>query len=363
LKIAIICSGLVHRGGIERVVLELVKFFKADIITGEYNSSDTFDEFFNFNLKVLYKGELPQRIKSIVIKNKFRSLNLDYDFYIFVGGGSCLGASRKNKPNLWWCCAPTIWLYSTSKQDLARLNPLKRALIKLLFPVLKKIDKKNVSNIDEIISISENVKQRVKEVYGRNSEIIFPFVDTDKFKFINYGDFYLSSARLTPDKRVDIIIKAFQKMPSKKLIVSGGGSELENIRKMAKGYDNIEVLGWISDERLAELYGKSIATIATSYYEDFGMIAVESMAAGKPVIASKDKGFAETIIDGKTGYLIEPSVPEVIKSVERLTKEKAKSMRDFCEKRAQEFSLKSFLEKFDKKVKERLNEHSRILER
>ena len=230
----------------------------------------------------------------------------------------------------------------------------KRLLIKSLFPLIRRYDKDNVKNIQNIISISRNVQERVKNIYNRESDIIFPLVDVNRFKFISSGDFYFSSARLTPDKRVDVIVDAFKDMPDKKLIVASGGSDLDKIKKLADGYGNISVLGWVSDEKLAELYGTCVASIAASYFEDFGMIATESMAAGKPVIASGDKGFAESIVDGETGILIDPTKSEIVKAVNKLDKRKALSMRYSCEKRAKLFSKEVFVSKVGAVVREEI---------
>jgi len=358
MKIAILVDSLTNKGGVQRVVLSLAKTFNADIYTGRYNPKTTFSELDKFNIKVIGNEKLPLRLGSLFLKFKFKRLKLNYDFYIFLGG-EALGAAKKNKPNLWWCCTPRIWLYYTTKQDLAILGFLKRSMIRLLLPFLRFEDKAKVKHIENIVSISENVKQRVKKVYNRDTKVIYPFVDIAKFRYIKSEDFYLSTARLTPDKRVDIIVEAFKEMPDKKLIVASGGCDLEKIKKLAKGYKNIEVLGWISDKKLAELYGKCLVTIAASYFEDFGMIAIESMAAGKPVIAPGDKGFAETVIDKKTGLLIDPTKKNIIRAVKELTPEKARKMRSLCEKRAKLFTKEKFIKDMKNTINEILNSYEK----
>lgn len=357
MKVAILVDVLGNKGGIERIVLLQAKLFNADIYAGRYIPKTTFKEFNNFKITEINKTKFPQRIWSFYNRIKFCKLNLTkYDLVIMHGGGS-LSAAKNNKNNIWYCHAPTIWLYSTTNEDLGRIGFFKRNIIKLIIPFLKKIDKKNVSFVKKIITNSKNVKERVLKIYNRTSEVIYPPVDLEKFKYESTNNFYLSSARLTPDKRVDVIVKAFQQMPDKKLVVASGGSDLEKIKKLAENYKNIEVLGWVSDEKLKELYGGCIATLAASYYEDFGMIAIESMAAGKPMIASLDKGFAESIINNKTGFLINPTMEEIIKYVKILDKKKAIFMKDACENRAKLFSEEIFMGKFKKSVKEIFNEN------
>lgn len=358
MKVAILVDSLTNKGGVQRVVLLLAKIFNADIYTGRYNLRTTFSELNKFNIKVIGNKKLPFRLGSLFLKHKFKRLKLNYDFYIFLGG-EALGAAKKNKPNLWWCCTPRIWLYYTTKRDLAILGFLKRNIIRLLLPLLRFEDKFKVKHVENIVSISENVRQRVKKIYNRDTKIIYPFVDIATFRYIKSGDFYLSTARLTPDKRVDVIVEAFKEMPDKRLIVASGGCDLEKIKKLAKGCKNIEVLGWVSDKKLAELYGNCLATIAASYFEDFGMIAIESMAAGKPVIAPGDKGFAETVIDGKTGFLIDPTKKNIVEAVKKLTSKKAKEMRNICEKRAKLFSKEKFIKDMKNTVNEILNSYEK----
>lgn len=350
MKIAILMDKLSNKGGIERIVLLQAKELNADIYTGKIERETTFEGFKDLNIIEINKTNLPQRVWSIYNRLKFKNLKLkDYDLVISHSGAS-LGVRHKNL--LWFCCSPTIWLYSTTDEDLKDLSKLKRNLIKSLFPIIKFIDKSNVKNAKNIITISENVKQRVKEIYNRDSTLIYPPVNLKDFKFIESGDFYLSPARLTPYKRVDVIVKAFQKMPDKKLIVSGGGSDLEKIKELAEGYKNIEVLGWVSDKKLSDLYGKCKCVIASSYFEDFGMIATEGMSAGKPVIAPNDKGFAESIIQDKTGYLIDPTEENIINAVKKIDKRDTLAMREDCEERAKFFSEDKFLEKLKGVIKD-----------
>tara|TARA_Y100000310_G_scaffold340214_2_gene435229 strand:+ start:277 stop:1374 length:1098 start_codon:yes stop_codon:yes gene_type:complete len=363
LKVAILVDDLTNRGGIQRAVLSMAKIFNADIYAGKYSPNKTFKGFSKFRITVLNKLNLSQRVDKLYLNYKYKFLKLDkYDIYILLGGAS-LNSAKANRPNLWWCCSPRIWLYHTTDTDLKRVSFLKRMLIYCLLPFLRLEDKLNVKNVQNIKSIAKNVRFRVKKIYDRDSEIIYPFVDLNKFKYLKSGDYYLSSARLTSDKKVDLIVEAFKLMPDKKLIIASGGSELENIKKISQNYKNIKVLGYVSDKKLSKLYGDCIATIATSYYEDFGMIAIESMAAGKPVIASNDMGFRESVIHGKTGYLIDPKITEIIKYVNILDKKSSISMRKNCEKRAEQFSEDIFIKKFKKTVKEIIDENKKLSKR
>ncbi|HIF02907.1 MAG TPA: glycosyltransferase, partial [Nitrospinaceae bacterium] len=157
--------------------------------------------------------------------------------------------------------------------------------------------------------------------------------------------YYLSTARLAPYKRVDIIIKAFSKLPKKRLIVSSTGPDEKYLKQLAKGFDNIQFRGDVNEHELQQLIGNSISTIYIPQDEDFGMSPVESMSAGKPVIGVSEGGLLETVVHTKTGWLTspDPSPEELIRAIKEMTPGQALSMRDTCEKRADIFCTNNFI--------------------
>jgi glycosyltransferase involved in cell wall biosynthesis len=146
-------------------------------------------------------------------------------------------------------------------------------------------------------------------------------------------------------KRVDMIVKAFLRMPDKKLIVTSGGSELAHLKRIADNAPNIVFTGWVNEDRLRELVGRAIATIYVPIDEDFGMSPVESMAAGKPVIGVAEGGMLETVVQAETGTLIpgELSPEKVAHAVHKLTPARALEMREVCENRAAAFHPDRFI--------------------
>lgn len=367
MKIAVLVDRLTNYGGIERIVLLTAERFNADIYTGWYVPETTFPGFRQQMIHELlpYRSKLynlPYRLRGRYLQYLFNRLDLEdnYDVYILHGGKSLEAAGRCH-PNIWYCHSPTKWLYNPKlySQELSRRRFPVRQIFQVACWMLRRRDQRNVGFVDKIAVNSVNIKKQVMEVYSRDSTVIYPPVDLSKFRYRETGDFYLSTARLSPDKRVDVIVSAFREMPDKKLVVASGGMELPKIKKMAEGCSNIEVLGWVSEETLADLYSTCTATICASLYEDFGMIAVESMAAGKPVIASGDNsGFSETIIDGKTGLLINPTKENIKKAVEYLTPEKAASMRKECEKKAEEYSEEKHINKMRELIYAVMKSHS-----
>lgn len=365
MKIALAVDKLENYGGVERIVSLIADRFDVDIYTGWYRPDVTFQNLREKRVSQLiptgshlHKKSM-YRLRGRYLQHRFKTLRMaGYDAYLTFGGKS-LGIARRHHPCIWHCQAPTRWLYDLYFEELKKFSFPKKQLFQISCFFLRREDQENVRHVDRIIAISGNVRDRVKKTYGRASVIAYPPVNLARFRYKKTGDFYLSSARLTPDKRVDVIVSAFREIPDKKLVVAGGGPDLEKIRQMASGYPNIEVLGWVSEEKLEELYADCIATIAASLHEDFGLVATESMAAGKPAIAPGDKGFAETVIDKKTGLLIDPNKENIIAAVKYLTPEKAKEMRIDCERRAQDFSEEKYLENLRRAIGDAVAEYEK----
>jgi len=234
---------------------------------------------------------------------------------------------------------------------------------------------KAICHMDHIITNSNTVRERTERYLGRDSLVVYPPCETERFRWIEEGNFFLSTARVDPLKRVALIVEAFMNMPEKRLVVVSGGLDLPKICRMAKGAQNIEILGWVDDEKFSDLMGRCIATIYIPRNEDFGISPVESMAAGKPVIGVQEGGLLETVGDveglkaegmGRVedvggglmftdcGVLVpkDPGVGDVVKAVEWMTMERALRMRGACEARARRFDTRVFLKKMQDVLEE-----------
>jgi glycosyltransferase involved in cell wall biosynthesis len=203
-----------------------------------------------------------------------------------------------------------------------------------------------VERMDLILVNSENVRQRLLNYLQLSAVVVYPPVATERFTWRGDDGYYLSVARLEPNKRVDIVIRAFLAMPQRKLVVASGGSEFKRLKYLAQGAPNIQFVGWQSEEALSELVGWARAVVYLPVDEDFGMSPVEAMAAGKPVIGVAEGGLLETVQHGVTGWLIQPAptaagVQQAVRSLESLN---ASKLRVACEERAKEFSEQRFLD-------------------
>jgi len=214
-------------------------------------------------------------------------------------------------------------------------------------------DKESTTYIDKIIVNSNNVKKRVKKYYNRNSIIINPPIAISKFKYNNKKDYWLSVNRICPEKRIEIQIKAFAKLPHKNLVIIGGFDQnnLEYVKKLKKiSAKNVKFIGNIDEEKLLNYYSNCKGFITTSKDEDFGMTPVEAMASGKPVIAPNEGGYKETVIDGVTGRLIDNINPDkLIDAIKEIGKN-PKRYKNACLKQAKKFDTKIFI----KKIKEQI---------
>jgi len=177
LKVAIFAQEIVNRGGAERIILEQARLFNADIYTGKYDRKTTFDEFKNMKIEIV-PSKFSGRLNSLYLYYKFRKMKLrkKYDLYI-LHGGAVLGLAKKYHPNLWYCHCPIRWLYDMYKDELNKMKGAKKIVFIIISSILRIIDKNNVMYVDKIVTNSINVKKRVKRIYRRNSDVVYPFVD------------------------------------------------------------------------------------------------------------------------------------------------------------------------------------------
>ncbi|MBI4036606.1 glycosyltransferase [Candidatus Daviesbacteria bacterium] len=212
---------------------------------------------------------------------------------------------------------------------------------------------------DILVANSKNVQARIKKFYRRDAEVIYPPVEIKKFEIPAKGEarqrqgYFLTVGRLVRGKGIDIVIEACGRL-GLSLKVVGTGPEKENLESSIKNkaLKNIEFLGQVSDEELAKLYAGAKATIVASEDEDFGIVPVESMAAGTPVIAPKYGGYLETVIDGKTGILYEAGeLIEAIKKFEKIVFKPAD-----CQNQAEKFSKERFKKEILDLVKENVKD-------
>ena len=212
-------------------------------------------------------------------------------------------------------------------------------------------DLRTANGVDAFVANSGFIARRIWKTYRREADVVWPPVDVNGFSFCRQkDDYYLTASRLVPYKRIDLIAEAFANMPGRRLKVVGEGPEREKIERIAAGHPNIELLGYQSPARLAELMGAARAFVFAAE-EDFGIAPVEAQACGTPVIAYGRGGALETVragdVPNPTGiHFGEQTVPAVIGAVDRFEREGGSIRAEDCRRNAERFSAEHFRESF-----------------
>ncbi|HIP35874.1 MAG TPA: glycosyltransferase family 4 protein [Crocinitomix sp.] len=232
---------------------------------------------------------------------------------------------------------------------------LKGKLAKYFLHKIRMWDISTINRVDHYIANSNYIARRIKKIYGKESTVIYPPVDVEKFKLHEEKeDFYLTASRMVPYKKIDLIVEAFSKT-DKKLIVIGTGPDMEKIKSFAK--NNVEFLGFASDKVLLAYMQKAKAFVFAAE-EDFGIVPVEAQACGTPVICLGKGGTKETVIDKVTGiHFEEQTVTSLLNAIDRFED------LEFNSKKIREHALKFSKERFEKKIEEFVNEKYEIFKK
>ncbi len=229
-------------------------------------------------------------------------------FDLIISSSHCVAKGVRTPPgslHICYCYTPMryIWDLYDDYFSPERAGLLTRLGMRLALKPLRRWDVASASRPHHFIAISEHIRRRIRSIYGKPSDVIYPPVDTDRFRLSTRDEgFFLVAGALVPYKRADLAVQAFSRSGDR-LVVAGDGPELDRLRKSAS--PNVTFTGWVSDEELKSLYEQCTALVFPGE-EDFGIVPVEAMACGKPVIAYGRGGACETVVDtpgGGTGVL------------------------------------------------------------
>ena len=182
------------------------------------------------------------------------------------------------------------------------------------FAPFKKLGHRFLNRVDHFAAISHYIAKRIKKVYGREAEVIYPPVNVKKFPFKRARKSFISQFHdFVPYKKIDLIVEAFSQTPERRLVVIGDGPEMRKIKQ--KAGKNIEILGHQTDGVVHDHMKRAKGFIFAAE-EDFGIVVVEAQAAGTPVIAFGRGGALETVIEGKTGLFFDAqTIPSLLKTL------------------------------------------------
>jgi glycosyltransferase involved in cell wall biosynthesis len=302
------------------------------------------------------------------IKTKYRSYlplfpmaieSLDFSAYdVVISTSHCVAKGARVRPgglHICYCHTPMryVWEMYDEYFGKGRADVLTRSAMRLVAPWLRRWDVKTAPRVNYYIANSENVRRRIQSHYHMDAAVIFPPVDTAHFDLsAAAAGYYLIVSALVPYKKVDLAVQAFNAM-GKKLVIVGKGPEEERL-KAAAG-PTIEFLGWRSDDDLRHLYAGCRALVFPGE-EDFGIVPLEAMACGKPVIAYGKGGALETVVEGVTGtFFTAHSVDALTDAVRRIEASAFDPAR--VRSRALEFSRERYKTEMRDFIGEKMNGH------
>jgi glycosyltransferase involved in cell wall biosynthesis len=346
MRVAVVHDKLVQLGGAERVAREMLEVWPgANLYTSAFDpelaKSAGFGQVRSTFLQRLPLSPDGTRWLLPLYDRAFRSLDLS-DFDLVVSSSAMFAKSVRTNgtPHICYCHTPIVYLWHLRESHMRELPyPLPvRAAASATVPWLRRLDRRAAAGVDVFIANSEAVAGRIRRYYGRDAEVIHPPVDLTPFCTDHEReDYLLVVARLFPYKRVDLAIEAANRLGVRLKIV-GDGSDRPRLEAMAG--DTIEFVGWADDAAKAKLFGAARALLVPQE-EDFGMVMVEALASGTPVVAFREGGALEIIEEGATGVFFDRQTPEdLIAAIGRL--ESFELDRQAMRERADEFSPERF---------------------
>jgi glycosyltransferase involved in cell wall biosynthesis len=329
MRIALVHDWLTGMRGGEKVLLGLMEIFPgADIFTLVYRPEKVHPAFHQRRvttslLQSILLGKTHYQFFLPFYRWLMGSFDLSsYDLIVSSSSACAKWVRNPNKiPHVCYCHTPMRYIWDLFDDYFGPSAPFFiRWSARLFRSYLQKCDLKSNEGVTRFIANSTEVKERIERLYQREAEVIHPPVDVDRFKAKKgKGDYFLVVSALVPYKRVDLAVKVCTRR-NWPLVVVGKGPQVKALKAMAGPSVNFK--GWASEEELPLFYGKAKALLFPGR-EDFGIVPVEALASGCPVIAFGEGGVKDTLRDGKTGTLFHEQTEQALESaIERFEKMK-----------------------------------------
>nr|WP_234402871.1 glycosyltransferase [Halarchaeum acidiphilum] len=208
--------------------------------------------------------------------------------------------------------SPPRWLYDLFRERMERLDyPGLAFAARVYAKVWRALDKESLDYVDTFVGNSELIRDRIRRYYGRDAEVVYPPI-TGNWRNEGDGGYFLTWSRLDPEKRIDLIVEAFQGL-DKRLVVAGDGEQREQLERLAAGHENIEIRGFVED--IESLAARATAVVYAPKNEDFGLVGAEALSAGKPLIGVGEGFTRYQVEEGVTGVTFEPTVESLRETI------------------------------------------------
>lgn len=355
-RVAIVCDWLTNMGGAEKVVLAAAKAFPdAPIFTSVF-TPETMPAFQSLDVRTTYLQKLPRFLRSrhqlfpVLRVHAFRRLDLrEYDVVLSIASAEAKAVLKAPEAvHICYCHTPTRYYWSHYEEykrepGFGVLNPLIRLIIPPFVAWMRRLDLRAAKGVDYFIANSKTVADRIKTYYHQDSFVLNPPVEMNRFAQVDitqkrHG--FIALGRQVPYKRIDLAIAACNQLRLP-LAVYGTGIEHERLRAMSG--PTISFVTDADDTQVVLALAKAEGYLMPQE-EDFGIVQIESMAAGTPVIAYSKGGSRDAVKDGKTGlFFDEQSVDSLVKALQRFPRHSFDHAA--IQKHAQSFSEESFIAK------------------
>jgi len=327
LRVAIVHDFLYTYAGAERVLEQIVSLFPhADLFSlFDFLPEDQRHFILNKPVTTSFLQKIPFARKAHRAMLPLMPLaieQLDVSNYDLILSSSYMAAkgviTGPDQLHVCYCHSPVRYAWDLQHQylDESKLGYSPKGLLaRAVLHYIRNWDARSAGGVDHFISNSRFIARRIEKLYRRQADVIYPPVAVQDFQLQDDKEqFYVTASRLVPYKRMDLVVEAFNKMPDKQLIVIGGGPELERIQAMAG--KNVRVLGHQPFKRMRRYFQMAKGFVFAAK-EDFGIVPIEAMACGTPVIAFGEGGAVETVRDGETGILFKEQSAKAIRDAVR----------------------------------------------
>lgn len=366
LNVGIVADWFITYAGSEKVVAELIKSYPESHLYSvvDFLSSENKKHFQNKEITTTFIQRLPKAKKKYQTYLPLMPIAIEqldvskHDVILSSSHAVAKGVlTGPDQLHISYVHSPIRYAWDLQHQYLREAgldHGLKGMIAKLILHKMRMWDYRTANGVDHFIANSHFIARRIKKVYGREADVIYPPVDVNRF-LLNEDkeDYFFTASRLVPYKRIDLIVEAFSHMPDRKLVVVGDGPEMQKIKSKATA--NIEILGYQSNEVMQE-HMRNAKAFVFAAEEDFGITPVEAQSCGTPVIAFGKGGSLETVrpfgVDNPTGILFDKQdVASVIDAVQKFETLQDQILPNDCRAHALKFST----ERFNQEIAEYVN--------